>query len=119
MKIRLAWLSTAGAVMVWMSASATPVQAAAPGAMPEDEEDVVTGSRRAARSGGESPVPVDVFSGDDFVNQGNADMNSMLSTLVPSYNVNPQPISDAATIMRPANLRGLPPDNTLILVNGK
>ncbi len=83
------------------------------------EEVVVTGTRREARSVSDSPVPVDVISGDDFVNQGTTDMNSLLSTLVPSYNVNTQPISDAATIMRPANLRGLPPDNTLVLVNGK
>ncbi|MEM7283084.1 MAG: TonB-dependent receptor, partial [Pseudomonadota bacterium] len=38
---------------------------------------------------------------------------------VPSYNVNQQPISDAATIVRPANLRGLSPDSTLILLNNK
>ena len=43
----------------------------------------------------------------------------MLRTSVPSYDVNAQPISDAATIVRPANLRGLSPDNTLVLVNGK
>ncbi len=94
---------------------------AAPAADPDAvvEEVVVVGTRREARSVGDSPVPVDVIGGDDFVNQGTTDMNSLLSTLVPSYNVNTQPISDAATIMRPANLRGLPPDNTLILVNGK
>ena len=40
-------------------------------------------------------------------------------TVAPSFNVNEQPISDAATITRPANLRGLPPDNTLVLVNNK
>ena len=38
---------------------------------------------------------------------------------MPSYNVNTQPISDAATLIRPANLRGLAPDSTLVLVNGK
>ena len=46
-------------------------------------------------------------------------MDSLLSATVPSYNVNQQPISDAATLVRPANLRGLSPDSTLILVNGK
>ena len=46
-------------------------------------------------------------------------MNSLLSATVPSYNVAQHPISDAATLVRPANLRGLPPDSTLILVNGK
>jgi iron complex outermembrane receptor protein len=38
---------------------------------------------------------------------------------VPSFDVNTQPISDAATIVRPANVRGLSPDNVLVLVNGK
>jgi iron complex outermembrane receptor protein len=97
----------------------------APGVVPaafgEDtmEEVVVTGSRRAPRSVGDSAAPIDVIGGDDFENQGAADMSEMLRTLVPSYNVNTQPISDAATLVRPANLRGLPPDNTLVLVNGK
>jgi len=85
----------------------------------EIEEVVVTGTRRAARSATDSPVPVDVFSGSELQNQGTSDMDDLLRTLVPSYNVGRQSISDAATIMRPANLRGLPPDDTLILVNGK
>ena len=42
-----------------------------------------------------------------------------MKTAIPSYNVARNEISDAATIVRPANLRGLPPDNVLILVNGK
>jgi iron complex outermembrane receptor protein len=80
---------------------------------------VVIGSRAAPRSVGDSPVPVDVISGDEFQKNGAQDMVSMLASVVPSFNVNAQPISDAATLVRPANLRGLPPDNTLILVNGK
>jgi iron complex outermembrane receptor protein len=83
------------------------------------EEVVVLGTRRDARSTGDSPVPIDVIGGEDFVNNGNSDMDSLLSGLIPSYNVNAQPISDAATLVRPANLRGLPPDSTLVLVNGK
>jgi iron complex outermembrane receptor protein len=83
------------------------------------EEVVVLGSRRAARSASDSAVPVDVLSGDDFTNQGSTDLSSLLKNIVPSYNVNTQPISDAATLVRPANLRGLAPDHTLVLVNGK
>lgn len=83
------------------------------------EEVVVTGSRRAARSAADTPAPVDVISGDDFANQGDGDMSNLLRTVVPSYNVNAQPISDAATLVRPANLRGLAPDQTLVLLNGK
>ncbi|RMH46017.1 MAG: TonB-dependent receptor, partial [Gammaproteobacteria bacterium] len=80
---------------------------------------VIVGSRAAPRSVTDSPVPVDVISAEEMLATGTPDMNSILSTVVPSYNVNAQPISDAATLVRPANLRGLPPDNTLILVNGK
>ena len=80
---------------------------------------VVVGSRLPGRSALDSPVPVDVIPGDTLENYGARDMDSLLSAVVPSYNVNRQPINDASTLVRPANLRGLPPDSTLVLVNGK
>ena len=80
---------------------------------------VVLGSRRQDRSATESPVPIDVIDGRDLSSQGFTDMDSLLSHAIPSYNVNIQPISDGATLVRPANLRGLSPDSTLILINGK
>ncbi|NKB33683.1 MAG: TonB-dependent receptor plug domain-containing protein [Pseudomonadales bacterium] len=83
------------------------------------EEIVTIGSRRAQRSASDSSVPVDVISGEEFQNMGFADLDEMLKTAVPSYNVDRHAISDAATLVRPANLRGLPPDNILVLVNGK
>ena len=83
------------------------------------EEVVVVGSRVPTRSAHDSPVPIDVIEGASMRNYGVRDMNSLLRATVPSYNVNQQPLSDAATLVRPANLRGLPPDSTLILVNGK
>ena len=89
------------------------------GAAPTIEEVVVVGSRRRDRSAADSPVPIDVIDGSDFMDIGPTDMDWLLSALVPSYNVNQQPISDAATIVRPANLRGLSPDATLVLLNGK
>ncbi len=79
----------------------------------------VVGSRVAGRSAQDSLVPVDVIQGEDLQTYGIRDMDSLLSATVPSYNVNQQPISDAATLVRPANLRGLPADSTLVLVNGK
>jgi iron complex outermembrane receptor protein len=60
-----------------------------------------------------------VISAEDFLANGSTDMDALLRGAIPSYNVNAQPISDAATIVRPANLRGLSPDSTLVLVNGK
>ncbi len=79
----------------------------------------VVGSRVAGRSAQESPVPVDVIQGEDLQTYGIRDMDSLLSATVPSYNVGQEPISDEATFVRPATLRGLPPDSTLVLVNGK
>ncbi len=80
---------------------------------------VIVGTRAKPRSVLESTVPIDVVLNDDFVKQGGADVPDLLRNLVPSYNVNAQPIADAATVVRPANLRGLAPDHTLLLVNGK
>ena len=83
------------------------------------EELVVIGTRAQPRSVTESAVPIDVVTGEDFVKQGGSDVQDLLRNVVPSYNVNLQPISDAATIVRPPNLRGLAPDHALVLVNGK
>lgn len=83
------------------------------------EEVVTLGSRTKARSVTDSPAPVDVLTGDELVAQGGSDMSDLIRNVVPSFNVNDQPISDAATLVRPANLRGLAPDHTLLLVNGK
>ena len=80
---------------------------------------VVVGTRAKPRSVLESVVPIDVLPSEDFVKQGSTDLPDLLRNLVPSYNVNAQPIADAATVVRPANLRGLAPDHTLLLVNGK
>ena len=80
---------------------------------------VVVGTRAKPRSILESTVPIDVLPSEDFVKQGGTDLPDLLRNLVPSYNVNAQPIADAATVVRPANLRGLAPDHTLLLVNGK
>ena len=80
---------------------------------------VVVGTRARPRSILDSAVPIDIVSSDAFEKQGGADLPDLLRTLVPSYNVNTQPISDASTVVRPANLRGLAPDHTLVLVNNK
>ena len=83
------------------------------------EEVIAIGSRREARSAADTPAPVDVVGGNDFSDQAGSDLSDLLRTVVPSYNVNTQPISDGGTVVRPANLRGLSPDQTLVLLNGK
>ena len=79
----------------------------------------VVGSRRPFRTEMDTPSAVDIISSEDFNNQGTTQVPELMRKLVPSYNVGTQPISDAATFIRPANLRGLASDQTLVLVNGK
>ena len=100
------------------------VSYAAENSAPELEEDktesiVVIGTRSAPRSVADSSVPIDIINADELSRSGLSDISSVLTNIVPSYNVNTQSINDAATMVRPANLRGLPSDNTLVLVNGK
>ena len=114
-------LAASWAMLVSLSASAAEAAEAgvAQAAIGEIEEIVVVGSRRRDRSAADSPVPVDVIGGDEFEAQGGSNMDDLIASLVPSYNVSQEPISDAATFIRPATLRGLAPDATLVLVNGK
>ena len=83
------------------------------------ERIAVVGSRAAPRSIADSPVAIDIISADELSKSGNTDMLEILKGTVPSLNVHTNPISDAASLVRPANLRGLPADSTLILLNGK
>lgn len=80
---------------------------------------LVTGTRRAARTSQESIAPIDVVSPQDLQRQGDNDVLNLIRTTVPSFNVNAQGTQDAASIVRPVNLRGLSPDQTLVLINGK
>jgi iron complex outermembrane recepter protein len=91
---------------------------AAPAAAPE-EVVIVTGSRRPARSAADAAAPVDIIGGAEIAAQGDTDVANLIRNVVPSFNVNAQSINDAASIVRPANLRGLAPDHTLVLLNGK
>lgn len=89
----------------------------------EEAKDVeriaVVGTRSAPRSVAESPVPVDIVGGDELGKNASTDMLDQLQAAVPSFTVKQQPISDAASFIRPVNLRGLSSDSTLILLNGK
>ncbi|MAN65841.1 TonB-dependent receptor [uncultured Hyphomonas sp.] len=82
-------------------------------------EVVVTGTRTANRTALETAVPVDVFPVEELTETGRVELNQILSTTVPSFNFNQTAINDGTDIIRPATLRGLSPDQTLVLVNGK
>lgn len=83
------------------------------------ERIAVVGSRAAPRSVADSPVPVDIIGVDELGKNASTDMLDQLQTSIPSFSARTQPISDAATLIRPVNLRGLSSDSTLILLNGK
>ena len=84
------------------------------------EEVVVMGSRsNKARSATDSTVPVDVFSEAELSAFGNqADITDTLKALVPSYTATPA-TGDGSAFIRPTSLRGMAPDQALVLVNGK
>jgi iron complex outermembrane recepter protein len=79
---------------------------------------VVVGSR-TPRSEGETPVPVDVVTAEQLSQTGAAETGRMLSVQAPSYTSTPQTIADGSDHIDPASLRGLGPDQVLVLVNGK
>ncbi len=113
-----ALLSVSLASEVWAQEEAQEDEEMLEGVV-EVEELVVTGSRAQSRTVTDSPVPIDVIGADEFAKQGGADLADLVRNVVPSYNVNTQPISDAGTVVRPPNMRGLAPDHALVLVNGK
>jgi iron complex outermembrane receptor protein len=67
----------------------------------------------------DSAVPIDSFNSDQIEQVSYTDTIDILQTLVPSFNVSRQPISDGSSFIRPMELRGLPPHHTLVLINGK
>lgn len=82
---------------------------------------VIVGSRAEPRTIHESSVPVDVFDENDIIQSGSlsGEISQVLHNLVPSFNFPRQSNSDTADLVRPAQLRGLSPDQTLVLINGK
>lgn len=80
---------------------------------------ILVGSRGKPRTSFDSPVAVDNFNTAELTKTGKGVLDQQLMFKVPSYNSTQQPISDAAAHFSPADLRGLLPSRTLVLVNGK
>lgn len=79
---------------------------------------VVVGSR-TARTNVETPVAVDVVSAEEMTRTGRTETSRVLNTLAPSFVAQAQTIADGSDHVDPASLRGLGPDQVLVLVNGK
>jgi iron complex outermembrane receptor protein len=86
---------------------------------PAIESVIVTGTRRTERTVFDSSAPIDVVSSGDINNTVSEDLSDVMAQLVPSYKVQRLPMADGQVFVRPATLRALSPDHTLVLVNGK
>jgi iron complex outermembrane receptor protein len=101
------------------AAAATVTADAATGAPPAPSEDIiVTGTRQTGRTKQEAPAPVDVISGAELQRTGEQNVFDALNKLVPSFDLPPFGF-DTAGLVRSARLRGLSPDDVLVLVDGK
>jgi iron complex outermembrane receptor protein len=107
--------------LLFVAVSAVSLVAGAAAAQPagDVEELVVTGTRTEGRTRLESLTPVDVLSNEALARQGNgAELAQALANLTPAIDFPRPAISDGSDHVRPATLRGLQPDQTLVLVNG-
>lgn len=84
-----------------------------------NKEIIVTGTRRNDLTAAQSPTPIDIISSDELLNQGSSDVTDILRQQVPALNVQRFTSNDGSVFTRPYSMRGLPPDQTLVLVNGK
>lgn len=80
---------------------------------------IVTGTRVADRTVAESTAPIDIITPEVLQSTGTVELATALSRAVPSLNFPRAAINDGTDAARPAQLRGLAPDHTLVLVNGK
>jgi len=83
------------------------------------EEIVTLGTRAPGRVSADLAVAVDTLSADDMAATGQTEVGRMLQAIAPSFNFSSSSISDGTDALRPATLRGLGPDQTLVLINGK
>ena len=96
-----------------------PLAIAADEPAPIVDEIVSIGTRSAGRTVNDSTVPVDLLTNEAMQSTGQTEVGRMLQSLAPSFNFSSSSISDGTDALRPATLRGLGPDQTLVLVNGK
>ncbi|MBU4631187.1 TonB-dependent receptor plug domain-containing protein [Pseudomonas chlororaphis] len=80
---------------------------------------IVTGTRAQERTASASLSPIDVIAGESLRSSGSSELATVLAKLIPSINFPRPSLVDGAELTRPAQLRGLSPDQVLVLVNGK
>lgn len=107
------------ALSLTVALSPALAQQAATGSELQLEEIIVTGTRKAQRTAFDTLAPVDVIGGGTIDQTVSSELVDALAQSIPSFNVQRLPANDGLAFVRPATLRGLSPDQTLVLVNGK
>lgn len=110
---------SAAVLPLLMATNSQMVNAQEQAAQENIEKIAIVGSRVAGRSVEDLPVPVDILSAEALENTGQTEVGRMLQAIAPSFNFSSSAISDGTDALRPATLRGLGPDQTLVLINGK
>lgn len=87
--------------------------------MPEPDEVIVVVGQRTPRTRLETPSPIDVITAEAISRSAALETSQILAEQVPAFNSTHQSISDGTDHINPASLRGLGPDQTLVLINGK
>ena len=98
--------------------TSVPVEEAEAAPTAEEESITVIGSRGKARTDVDRPVPVDVVSTEDLAATGQTDLGQQVQFTSPSFNSSKYGVNGATNFADPASLRGLAPDQVLLLING-
>lgn len=108
------------AVMIALGASSQALaQDNATSQVEQTERITVIGSRLSQRTATDGTAPVDIITAEDLQASGITETARALQYAVPSFNFPSSSITDGSDAVRPASLRGLSPDHTLVLINGK
>ncbi len=117
--LSLAVIASLAPAVAGAQAQSSASAPAASAASDQLQQVVVTGTRRVNRTVAESESPVDVLSAADLQRTGTSELATALGQLLPSLNFPRPSLTDASDAVRPAQLRGLSPDQTLVLIDGK
>jgi Outer membrane receptor for ferrienterochelin and colicins len=117
--VLLALASTPAAAQDNTSSNTTTTDAAAAAKAKQLQTVIVTGTRSSDRTVSSSLTPIDVVSAQVLQQTGTTDLPTALARIIPSLNFPRPAAADTADTQRPAQLRGLSPDQVLVLVNGK
>lgn len=111
-----ALLAGFGVMTMWATAAPLAFAQDSPAG---EEEIVVTGTRVQGRTRLDTVAPVDVINSAALENSGTTELNQAMTVALPSFTFPRPAITDGTDSLRPATLRGLAPDQTLVLVNSR